>query len=68
MFIFLIYFSSKRVYSCRKNIVSTFFEKYLMSTPSRKSAYFELTPPREVPKLNESPSAHSIKYGSSHYW
>ena len=39
-----MYFSSKRVYSCQKNVVSTFFEKYLMSDPSRKSASFELAP------------------------
>ena len=55
LYLFYIYFSSKRVYSWRKNLVSTFSEKYLMSAPSRKSASFELAPPHEVPKFNERP-------------
>ena len=33
--------------------LSTFFEIYLMSAPSRKSASFELALPHKVPKLNE---------------
>ena len=46
------------------NIVSTFFERYLMSAPSRKSTSFELAPPHEVPNLNERPgrSFDQIRY------
>ena len=56
-----VYFAGtrKEFILAEKNIVSTFFEKYLMSVPSRKSTSFKLAPPHEVPKLNEHPG-HSF--------
>ena len=44
-YFFYTYFSIEEIILAGKNILSTFFEKYLVNAPSRKSALFELALP-----------------------